>query len=109
MSRFGYRIIKANWSSESKIEEDFQAAIEIKGIDSLGLVSKVTDIVSKQLKVNMKTISFESLDGTFVGKLKIQVADTKHLDKLMRELKGIDEYITVNRIFLDNIPKITNP
>ena len=63
MSRFGYRIIKANWSDDVTTQEDFEAALEISGIDSLGLVSKVTDIVSKQLKVNMKSISFESLDG----------------------------------------------
>ncbi|MGK0369209.1 MAG: GTP pyrophosphokinase, partial [Bacteroidia bacterium] len=61
MSRFGYRIIKANWSDDVTTQEDFEAALEISGIDSLGLVSKVTDIVSKQLKVNMKSISFESL------------------------------------------------
>jgi guanosine-3',5'-bis(diphosphate) 3'-pyrophosphohydrolase len=108
MSRFGYRIIKARWGDDVSEQEEFEAAIEITGIDSLGLVSKVTDIVSKQLKVNMKTISFESLDGTFIGKLKVQVADTKHLDQLMKELKGIDEYINVNRIILEHVPKITD-
>jgi guanosine-3',5'-bis(diphosphate) 3'-pyrophosphohydrolase len=107
MSRFGYRIIKANWSDDVTTQEDFEAALEISGIDSLGLVSKVTDIVSKQLKVNMKSISFESLDGTFVGKLKVQVSDTEHLDQLMNELKSIDEYVKVTRTILETIPKPT--
>ena len=107
MSRFGYRIIKANWSDDVTMQEDFEAALEISGIDSLGLVSKVTDIVSKQLKVNMKSISFESLDGTFVGKLKVQVSDTEHLDQLMNELKSIDEYVKVTRTILETIPKPT--
>ncbi|MBT8326431.1 MAG: bifunctional (p)ppGpp synthetase/guanosine-3',5'-bis(diphosphate) 3'-pyrophosphohydrolase [Bacteroidia bacterium] len=101
MSKYGYRIIKAKWATDSPSFESFEAALEIRGIDSLGLVSKVTDIVSKQLKVNMKSISFESLDGTFVGKLTLQVADTEHLDQLMSELKSIDEYINVNRVSLD--------
>ena len=107
MSRFGYRIIKANWSDDVTTQEDFEAALEISGIDSLGLVSKVTDIVSKQLKVNMKSISFESLDGTFIGKLKVQVSDTEHLDELMNELKSIDEYVKVTRTILETIPKPT--
>jgi GTP pyrophosphokinase len=107
MSRFGYRIIKANWSDDVTTQEDFEAALEISGIDSLGLVSKVTDIVSKQLKVNMKSISFESLDGTFIGKLKVQVSDTEHLDQLMNELKSIDEYVKVTRTILETIPKPT--
>ena len=107
MSRFGYRIIKANWSDDVSTQEYFEAALEISGIDSLGLVSKVTDIVSKQLKVNMKSISFESLDGTFVGKLKVQVSDTEHLDQLMNELKSIDEYVKVTRTILETVPKPT--
>ncbi|MBR9861176.1 bifunctional (p)ppGpp synthetase/guanosine-3',5'-bis(diphosphate) 3'-pyrophosphohydrolase [bacterium] len=101
MSKYGYRIIKARWADEKKAEDSFQAAIEIRGIDRLGLVGKVTDIVSKQLKVNMKSISFESLDGTFVGRLVIEVTDTNHLDSLMKELKGVDEYVKVRRIPLE--------
>ena len=56
MSKYGYRIIKARWANDST--ESFKAAVRIEGVDSLGLVSQVTDIVSKQLKVNMKSISF---------------------------------------------------
>jgi guanosine-3',5'-bis(diphosphate) 3'-pyrophosphohydrolase len=108
MSKYGYRIIKARWAGQGNIEEEFEAALEIRGIDSLGLVGKVTDIVSKQLKVNMKSISFESLDGTFLGKLMLQVTDKQHLEQLMEELKGIDEYIKVKRIDLENIPKLTS-
>ena len=106
MSKYGYRIIKAQWADDAVMEEDFEAGLEIRGIDSLGLVSKVTDIISKQLKVNMKSISFESLDGTFVGKLKLQVTDKQHLDQLMLELRSIDQYIKVNRTDLENVPSV---
>ena len=54
----------------------------------------------------MKSISFESLDGTFVGKLKLQVPDKEHLEQLMAVLKNIDQHIKVTRIDLDNIPKL---
>lgn len=98
MSKYGYRIIKARWANEVAADESFEANLEIKGVDSLGLVGKVTDIISNQLKINMKSISFESLDGTFVGKMALEVTDTKHLQSLMDELRQIDKYITVNRV-----------
>ena len=102
MSKYGYRIIKARWANQVISSEYFEATVEISGIDSLGLVSKVTDIISKQLKVNMKSISFESLDGTFVGKLKVNVSDKYHLEELMNELSGIDQYIKVSRVAIEH-------
>jgi GTP diphosphokinase / guanosine-3',5'-bis(diphosphate) 3'-diphosphatase len=102
MSKYGYRIIKARWANQTISSEYFEATVEISGIDSLGLVSKVTDIISKQLKVNMKSISFESLDGTFIGNLKVNVSDKYHLEQLMNELSGIDQYIKVSRVTLEN-------
>lgn len=102
MSKYGYRIIKAQWANQAISSEYFEATVEISGIDSLGLVSKVTDIISKQLKVNMKSISFESLDGTFIGNLKVNVSDKYHLEQLMSELSGIDQYIKVSRVTLEN-------
>lgn len=99
MSKYGYRIIKARWADDApKALESFIAKLEIRGIDTLGLVGKVTDIISNQLKVNMKSISFESLDGTFVGKLTLEVNDTEHLNQLTKELKSIDQYITISRV-----------
>ena len=102
MSKYGYRIIKARWANQAISSKYFEATVEISGIDSLGLVSKVTDIISKQLKVNMKSISFESLDGTFVGKLKVNVSDKYHLEELMNELSGIDQYIKVSRVAIEH-------
>jgi hypothetical protein len=49
----------------------------------------------------MKSISFESLDGTFVGKLRVNVSDKFHLEQLMNELSGIDQYIKVNRVTIE--------
>ncbi len=106
MSKYGYRIIKAQWSNEVPVLEQFEAAVSITGVDSLGLVGKVTDIVSKELKVNMKSISFESLDGTFVGRLILEVSDTDHLDQLMKELKSIDQHIDVTRVPLKEPEKL---
>lgn len=103
MSKYGYRIIKARWAKDVQESETFDTAIRIAGVDSLGLVGKVTDIISKQLKVNMKSISFESLDGTFIGRVVLEVTNTVHLEQLMVELKRIDEHISVNRVDLTDL------
>ncbi|MFY0642826.1 MAG: bifunctional (p)ppGpp synthetase/guanosine-3',5'-bis(diphosphate) 3'-pyrophosphohydrolase [Bacteroidia bacterium] len=108
MSKYGYRIIKARWANESNAQESFVAGVQITGVDSLGLVGKVTDIISKQLKVNMKSISFESLDGTFLGRLLIEVSDTDHLDQLMSEIKGIDEHMNVKRVPIKDLDKASD-
>lgn len=98
MSKYGYRIIKARWATDAEPSESFDAAVKITGVDTLGLVGKVTDIISKQLKVNMKSISFESLDGTFLGRLVLEVSDTDHLQQLINELESIDEHMKVKRV-----------
>jgi GTP pyrophosphokinase len=103
MSKYGYRIIKARWAKDAIIQEAFEAAVRITGVDTLGLVGKVTDIISKQLKVNMKSISFESLDGTFSGTMVLVVSDTSHLQQLMEELSSIDDHMQVKRIALKDL------
>jgi GTP pyrophosphokinase len=75
--------------------------IKITGIDGVGIVSKVTDIISKDLQVNMKSISFESNDGTFEGKLVVYLTDTSHLQELIDKIKSIDNYIHVTRNSVD--------
>ena len=75
--------------------------IRITGIDGVGIVSKVTDIISKDLQVNMKSISFESHDGLFDGKLNVYLTDTSHLQVLIDKIKSIDNYIHVTRHSVD--------
>jgi GTP pyrophosphokinase len=99
MSNYGYRIIKARWASQPIIDDyPFEAGIEISGIDSIGLVSGITDIVSKQLNLNMKSISFSSLNGTFTGHMVLFITSTAHLEALMDKVKEIDKFINVRRV-----------
>ncbi len=73
------------------------AAIKIVGIDQMGLVNKLTDIISKQENVNMKSISFETEDGVFEGKLKVMVFDTEHLEQLIRKFEAVEGVQRVSR------------
>ena len=65
MSNFAYRIVKARWKGKDTVE--FLAGIRFSGIDDVGLVNKITTIISHEHNVNMRAISFESNDGIFAG------------------------------------------
>jgi GTP pyrophosphokinase len=95
MSKYAYRCIKARWKSEKLVER--VAAIKIVGIDQLGLVNKLTEIISNQNNVNMKSISFETEDGVFEGKIKVMVYDTEHLEQLTRKFEEVEGVQRVTR------------
>ena len=88
MSNYGYRIIKAQWKDTVvKNEKLFLAGIRIVGIDDVGIVSSLSEIISKNMGVNMKAITIESHEGTFEGMITVYVEDTKHLDNLINKIK----------------------
>ena len=88
MSKMAYRCIKARWKSDKLVERI--AAIKIIGIDQFGLVNKITEIISNQINVNMKSISFDTDDGIFEGKIKVMVLDTEHLEQLTRKFEEVE-------------------
>jgi GTP pyrophosphokinase len=96
MSNFAYRIVKAKWTNQQQIA--FLAGIKMTGIDEVGLVNKISKVISSELKVNMRSISIDSNDGIFEGTIMLFVHDTHHLDKLIQKLKEINGILTVNRI-----------
>ena len=99
MSNYGYRIIKAQWKdSFVKTETRFLAGVKIIGIDDVGIVSSLTDIISRNMGVNMKAITIESHEGTFEGMISVYVEDTKHLDNLINNIKMKHPTMNVYRI-----------
>lgn len=95
MSNYAYRIIKASWKSDHLTER--LCGLLINGIDDLGIVNRITNIVSAQHFVNMKSIGFESNDGVFEGKIMLYVYDTEHLDELILKFEQIDGVKSVER------------
>lgn len=99
MSNYGYRIIKAQWKNTMvKNETRFLAGVRIIGIDDVGIVSSLTDIISKNMGVNMKAITIESHEGTFQGTITVYVEDTKHLDNLIANIKQKHPVMDVSRM-----------
>ncbi len=95
MSNYGYRIIKAKWTSQTELA--FLAGLRITGTDRVGLVNDVTRVISNELKVNMRSITIDTNDGIFEGNIMLFVHDTKHLETLIRKLRKVDGIVNVNR------------
>lgn len=86
--RWGYRVVKAKWKETSKVNS-FQATIKITGVDELGIVNRISEVISRDLKVNMRSISINSSNGLFEGRIQVFIEDTKHLDMLLYRLAKI--------------------
>ncbi len=95
-SNYAYRIMPAKWIDSS--QQEFAAQITLSGIDNLGLVNNITKVISSNMHVNMKSISFQSDDGTFSGKINVIVKNNTLLKKLMDNLKKINGIDKVSRI-----------
>ncbi len=96
LSNYAYRVVKARWTSQEQIA--FLAGIKVTGLDKVGIVNEITRIISNELNVNMRSITFDSNDGIFDGKIMVFVHDTFHLDNLMRKLRNVEGVIQVMRI-----------
>jgi GTP pyrophosphokinase len=95
-SNYAYRIMPAKWIDSS--QQVYTSQIELSGIDNLGLVNDITNLISQNMHVNMKSISFSSEDGVFSGKITVQVQNQAILKKLMDKLKKINGIDKVKRV-----------
>jgi GTP pyrophosphokinase len=93
-SKFAYRILKAKWVDSSQYE--FLSTIQIIGIDNLGLVNKITTIISENLNINMEKMSFDTEGDTFKGLITLKVKNKNIVDKLitrLKKIKGVDKVL----------------
>lgn len=95
MSNYGYRVIKAKWTSQKELA--FLAGLQIIGTDRVGLVTDVTGVISKELKVNMQSISIDTESGIFEGTIMLYVNDVNHLSRLITKLEKVDGIVEVKR------------
>jgi guanosine-3',5'-bis(diphosphate) 3'-pyrophosphohydrolase len=95
MSKMAYRCVKAKWKKEDLVSH--LASLRLIGIDDVGIVNKITEIISNQHNVNMKSISFEANDGLFEGKIKVLVYDREHLELLTQKFELIEGVKRVER------------
>jgi GTP pyrophosphokinase len=97
MSNYAYRVLKAKWKSQTL--KEFSVGVEFTGIDGMGILNSLTNLVTGSLNINIKSLNIGSEAGFFNGELNALVHDTKHLDDLMKEMKKIEGIKTVERVY----------
>ncbi len=95
LSNHGNRIVKSKWMSQQQTA--FLASLRIIGTDRVGLIRDVTDIISRELKVNMRSITIDTETGIFDGTIVLYINSTKHLDQLIKKLEKVNGVMKVTR------------
>ncbi len=95
-SNYSYRILKAKWIDST--QREFQATLKISGIDTFGMVNNLTKVVSNNLHIDMKSVHFDTDDGTFTGTIVVIVKNKSILDNLVKNIKKISGIDKVSRV-----------
>lgn len=95
-SSFGERIITTEWSNHKNTS--FEAILEIKGIDSVGVLNEITKAISGDFSVNIQRLLIDAKDGMFQGKVKMLVHDVEDVQKMCVALSKIENVKSVGRV-----------
>ena len=95
-SNYDYRIIKAKWIDSS--QEEFTVSIDLTGIDKIGLLNNITNIISENMNINMRKLNLETDGGIFKGNIVISVKTNNLVTKLIDKLKKLNGIEKVKRL-----------
>jgi GTP pyrophosphokinase len=95
LSSFGHRVVKTKWAKNKEIS--FLTGLKITGLDDVGVIHKITNLISGELKINISAITVEAKDGIFEGNIRLYVHDKDELDLLFQKLKGLPGIQSVQR------------
>lgn len=95
MANYGHRIVKTKWAKNKEIS--FLTGLKLIGVDDVGIVNKITTIISGDMRINIAGLSIESKEGMFEGTIRVFVHDKEELDELCDRLKRINGIEKVER------------
>ena len=95
LANYGHRIVKTKWAKNKEIS--FLTGLKLIGMDDVGIVNKITNIISGDMRINISAITIESKEGVFEGTIKLFVHDKEELDELVRLLKNLQGIQSVER------------
>ncbi|MCL4119784.1 UNVERIFIED_CONTAM: hypothetical protein GTU68_059981 [Idotea baltica] len=95
-TKYPYRVASTIWGRQDTVA--FLTGLRITGIDDVGLINRLTNVVSNQLSIDMRSISFDTVDGVFEGLIKVYVGNNNELKKLITSIKNIEGVHNVRRI-----------
>ena len=94
--RFGYRIVKAQWSG--KAGGLYHITLRVIGNDDISIVNTITSVISKEEHIQIRSINIDSDDGLFRGNITVAASDNAHLASLIRKIQGIKGVRAVSRV-----------
>jgi GTP diphosphokinase / guanosine-3',5'-bis(diphosphate) 3'-diphosphatase len=95
LANYGHRVVKTKWAKNKEIS--FLTGLRIIGLDDVGVINKITNIISGELKINIAALSIESKEGLFEGLIKVFVHDKEELEGLVNRLMQLRGIETVDR------------
>jgi GTP pyrophosphokinase len=101
MANYGHRIVKTKWAKNKEIS--FLTGLKIIGLDDVGVVSKITNLISGELRININALTIEAKEGIFEGNIKIYVHDKEELDDLVQKLLHLPGIQKVERYEMENV------
>jgi guanosine-3',5'-bis(diphosphate) 3'-pyrophosphohydrolase len=96
LAHYGHRVVRTKWAKNKEIS--FLSGVRITGLDDVGVIQKITNVISEDLKMNMRSLSIDSHDGVFDGTIMVYVHDRDELDQLCQKLGALEGINKVERL-----------
>jgi GTP pyrophosphokinase len=100
LANYGHRVVKTKWAKNKEIS--FLTGLKIVGLDDVGVINKITNIISGDLKINIAALTIESAEGLFQGTVKVFVHDKEELEELVKRLKQLHGIQSIDRFDTDD-------
>ena len=101
LANYGHRVVKTKWAKNKEIS--FLTGLSIIGLDDVGVVNKITNIISGELKINIAALTIESQEGMFKGTIKVYVHDKDELAELVERIKSLHGIQQVTRFDTETV------
>ncbi|MBO9661004.1 MAG: bifunctional (p)ppGpp synthetase/guanosine-3',5'-bis(diphosphate) 3'-pyrophosphohydrolase, partial [Chitinophagaceae bacterium] len=101
LANYGHRVVKTKWAKNKEIS--FLTGLKIVGMDDVGVIHKITSLISGEMKINISALSVDAKEGLFEGNIKVFVHDRDELDELVQRLKSLPGIESVERYDTEDI------
>ena len=95
-ANYDYRIMLAKWVNSERFINNVK--IEIQGMDRLGVINDISSVISKNMNIDMKSISLSSIDGIFIGNITLEIKNKQQLEEVLSQLRGITGILSLRRL-----------
>ena len=103
LSNYGHRVVKTKWAKNKEIS--FLTGLKIIGLDDVGVINKITNLISGEMKININALTIEAREGLFEGNIKVFVHDKEELEELVEHLKKLPGIESVDRYDTERISR----